>query len=107
MKQFFFTLVALGLTTQVWAATITVTVTAGVNTVAHRIEKQTDGGAFTPLITLQMPSLQHIDSTVSLNHTYCYRAVGISTLDESAPSIPCCSALLPAGSPVVSCTVNP
>lgn len=90
-----------------YAATVTVTVTPGTNAVSHRIEKQTNGGAFAPLATVPMPTVQHVDSAVTINNTYCYRSVTISAVDESVPSAPCCSALLPAGASAISCTVNP
>ena len=90
-----------------YAATVTVNITAGTNAVSHTIEKQTGGGAFTTLTTLTMPTVQYVDSAVSVGQSYCYRAITNSLVDSAAASAPCCAALLPAGAAAISCTVNP
>lgn len=107
MKKFILALSLLLLASPVWAATITITVTPGANATSHRIEKQIGAGAYLPLTTLVMPAVEFIDTAVSVGNVYSYRAVAITTLGESAPSVECTHAVLAAGPPVVSCGVNP
>lgn len=91
-----------------WAApTVTVTVTAGTNATSHRVEKQTNGGTFSALTTLTMPTVAYTDTAVALSSTYCYRAVSITAIGESPASTPCCAALFTPGVPSLSCVVNP
>lgn len=91
-----------------WAApTITVNLTAGANATSHRIERQVGAGAYATLTTITMPTVTYTDSTVATGSAYCYRAVAISSLGESAASAPCCSSLFAPGVPSISCTVNP
>lgn len=90
-----------------WAATVTLNITAGTNAISHTIEKSTDGGAFVSLITLPMPTIQHIDNAVLVGHAYSYRSITNSLVDSSAPSVPCSVALLAAGDSSINCTVNP
>ena len=94
------------LSTPGWAATVTLNVTAGANATSHTINKQTNGGTFSSLVTLPMPTLQYVDSVVTVGSTYCYTSTTNSSVDSSAASAPCCVALLPAGASTVSCTVN-
>lgn len=91
----------------VWAASITIDVTAGANATSHRIEKKVGAGAYATLTTLTMPTVQYVDSGVTVGNIYYYRAVAINEFGESAASPECSKALIAAGPPVISCGVNP
>ena len=89
------------------AQSVTLTVTPGANAVSHTILKSTDGGAFTTLTTLTMPTLTYTDTAVALNHVYQYESVTNSSVNSSAPSAPCTSTLASAGPSTINCTINP
>ena len=90
------------------AASITTNFTAGTNATSHRVERKVDGGAFASLVVLTMPTVQHVDSTVTTDHLYCYRVVGIAALGESAPSAECCHSTFLPGTPTnMTCALNP
>ena len=107
MKRSLFVCLFCALPTLAQAATVTLNITAGTNAVSHTIEKQIGGGAFASLTTINMPTVQYVDSAVTVGQSYCYRAITNSLVDSAAASAPCCAALLPAGAAAISCTVNP
>lgn len=109
MKKFLIgMLIAFGIESTAWAASVTVNWTAGANATSHRVERKVDAAPYASLTTVPMPTAQYMDTTVAVGSAYCYRVVAIGTLGEAVPSAECCAALMPTGTASdVSCTINP
>lgn len=76
---------------------ILLTITPGVGTTSHIIERSVDNGVSTSLISLNMPIVTYTDRDVTAGHEYAYRAIAYQGVVASAPS----------ASWHISLTVNP
>lgn len=90
-----------------FAASITLTVTPGAGATSHNIQRSVNGGAFTALVSLPMPTVTYEDTAVTAPNTYAYRVISQLGTALSVPSAPCTSSLITVSPSSVSCTINP